>query len=318
MARLNHVVMLLVSLASARALAQGAPPAPAAPTGPTASTAPTAPTAPTMPTAPATPVSVAAQSKPEDHGPKQPKRGDFDAGGQVRLPNGPDEMGKFATYNWIAFDAKARYYLLDSVTVDATAPLAVIHPDMLPSGVHPKMFGGLAARFDAKLPKLLMMRPGTEVGLTMTLAYMHEGAMLFSDKDYPLFTGNFEPGFSGGLLLKVKLSSLLDFSLVPQWVIQDGKTVTGDSYTAVQIPTSLLIKLASVVQLSADLGVYTGPGYSFSGDGGGRITAGGSLTVKIGPILAHAGAGVASLLTGGEYPTIGDSMYIDLNVKYAK
>jgi hypothetical protein len=40
--------------------------------------------------------------------------------------------------------------------------------------------------------------------------------------------------------------------------------------------------------------------------------------VKIGPILAHAGAGVASLLTGGMYPTISDSVYIDVNAKYVK
>jgi hypothetical protein len=38
----------------------------------------------------------------------------------------------------------------------------------------------------------------------------------------------------------------------------------------------------------------------------------------LGPIITHAGAGVASLLTGGAYPTIRDSVYIDLNVKYAK
>lgn len=42
------------------------------------------------------------------------------------------------------------------------------------------------------------------------------------------------------------------------------------------------------------------------------------VPTAIGPILAHAGAGVASLLTGGAYPTIRDSFYVDLNVKYAK
>jgi hypothetical protein len=90
------------------------------------------------------------------------------------------------------------------------------------------------------------------------------------------------------------------------------------SHTAVQIPMALIIRLGSLVQASTDVGIYTGDGYHFSGDAGGRIAAGGSLTVKLGPILAHAGAGVASLLTGGEYPTIGDSVYIDVNVKYVK
>ena len=41
-----------------------------------------------------------------------------------------------------------------------------------------------------------------------------------------------------------------------------------------------------------------------------------SADLGIGPILAHAGAGVASLLTGGMYPTFSDSVYIDVNAKY--
>ena len=64
---------------------------------------------------------------------RQPKRGDFDAGGQVRLPSGPDDAGKFATYNWIAADLKGRYFLLDTVTVNGNIPLAVKKPDMLMS-----------------------------------------------------------------------------------------------------------------------------------------------------------------------------------------
>ena len=139
--------------------------------------------------------------------------------------------------------------------------------------------------------------------------------MLLSDKDFPLFTGDMKPGFAGALITKVKLSSLVDFSLLPAWVYQSG---SADSLSAVQIPMSLILKLGEPVKVSADLGIFTGDDYSFSGDNGGRIYAGGALDLKIGPILAHAGAGVASLLTGGAYPTISDSVYVDLNVKYAK
>ena len=60
---------------------------------------------------------------------QEPKRGDFDAGGQVRLPNGPDDAGEFATFNWVAFDVLGTYYLLDSVTVNGTAPLAILKPN---------------------------------------------------------------------------------------------------------------------------------------------------------------------------------------------
>jgi len=91
-----------------------------------------------------------------------------------------------------------------------------------------------------------------------------------------------------------------------------------DSHKAVQIPMSLIIKLGDAFKLSYDLGIYTGDGYSFGGSDGGRISTGGALDIKISKIAVHAGAGVASLLTGGPYPTISDSLYVDVNVKYVK
>lgn len=245
--------------------------------------------------------------------PKEPKRGDFDAGGQVRLPSGPDEMGQYATFNWVAVDVQGRYFLLDSVTVNGTMPLAIIKPDL--DGY--SMFGGATMSLEAKLPKSPLVPKKYEADLTLVLAgaYMREGAMLLSAKDFPAFTGDFQPGFIGGVHTRIKLSSLVDFKLSPMWVYQSG---TDDSLAAVQIPMSTVLALGDAVKLSADLGVFTGADYAFSGDDGGRIYAGGSLTVKLGPILAHAGAGFASLLTGPMYPTVGDSFYVDLNVKYAK
>jgi hypothetical protein len=278
------------------------------------------PPAPPAYPAPAMPpqASLQAPPAPAETGPRQPKRGDFDAGGQVRLPSGPDEMGAFATFNWVAFDLKGKYYLLDSVTASASMPLAIIKPDALMTGEHPSMFGGASVTLDAKLPKgpfASLMRYDTDVGLLLTGAYMREGAMLLSDKDYPLFVGDLQPGFSGGLRMKVKLGSLLDFSLVPVWVYQSG---TSDSTRAVQVPMSLALALGSLVKVSADLGVFTGDDYSLRTTHGGRIYAGGALDVKLGPILVHGGAGTASLLTGGIYPSVRDAFYLDLNVKFAK
>lgn len=272
------------------------------------------PASPTAATASTTAQPATAKPKSKEH-----QAGDFDAGGQLKLPSGPDDTGKFATYNWIAVDAKGTYYVAPTVTANFLAPIAVHHPDMLMDGESPKMFGGFRAYLEAKLPKLPTM-PGvpkndTEIGLGLTFGYMHDRAMLLSDKDYPLFVGNFHPGFKGELITRLKLSSLVDFSLVPAWVFQGGET---ESHAAVQVPMSLILKLGDLVQTAADLGVFTGDHYHFSGDAGGRIYAGGSLTVKIGPIQAHAGLGVASLLTGGLYPTIGDSVYVDLDVKYVK
>jgi len=248
---------------------------------------------------------------------KKPKRGDFDAGGQVRLPNGPDEMNQFATFNWVALDVVGRYFLLDSVTVDGKVPLAIIKPDALMTGEEPSMFGGASIGLTAKLPRMPFQPSAsqTEVGVVLTGAYMHEGAMLLSEKDYPRFVGDFQPGFSAGAIAKLKLSSLIDVATTPVFVYQSA---SAGALTAVQVPASANVRLGSLLQVSADAGVFTGDDFSFGGDDGGRISAGGSVTVKLGPILAHAGAGVASLLTGDLYPSVADSVYFDLNVKYAK
>jgi hypothetical protein len=292
--------------------------------GPTVGAPPAA--APATTPGPGESSAATAEKKQETAAPpakkKEPGRGDFDAGGQARFPSGPDETGgNFKSFNWVAVDARGRYYILDHVTADAIVPLAVKKPDSTMVGgamVDPKLFGGFLVRLEAKaaMPNLpIIAGKGTEAGISLTFGYMRERAMLLSEKDYPLFTGDLKPGFAGGVPIKVKLSSLVDFSLVPAWVYQSA---TLGSLTAVQVPMSLRLALGELVKVSADAGVFTGDDYSFSGSKGGRIAAGGALDVKIYKVIVHAGAGVASLLTGGVYPTIGDSVYVDLNVKYAK
>lgn len=261
---------------------------------------------------------VKAESTPEEgeKKPKEPKRGDFNAGGQVRLPNGPGDDGKYATFNWVAFDAKGRYYLLKYITVDGTIPFAVKKPDMA-LGQEPSIVGGISTRLEAKTPPigLPFVKEKSEVGVALGAAYMREGAMLLSDKDFPLFAGDFQPGFTAGVISRIRMGKVVDFNFNPQWVYQKG---TDESLGAVQIPLSLVVSVGDILKLGTDAGIYTGDDYKFGGDDGGRISTGVSLDVKIGKIITHAGVGFASLLTGGLYPTVKESMYIDLNVKFAK
>jgi hypothetical protein len=323
-----HRVVTLLCLASVNAFAQPfAEPPQAAPQpmqGAVPASAPMPTTDPSVGPAlggppPATD-GAADEPKADSAKQKEPKRGDFDAGAQARFPSGPDEAGTYESFNWVAADLKGRYFLLDQVFVDATIPLAVKKPDMAMIGgatVDPRLIGGITARLEAKvaMPKMPGIKHDTEAGLQLTLGYMREGAMLLAPTDFPLFAGDFKPGIATGLLVKVKLSTLVDFNLVPAWVYQSG---TMDSLTAVQIPMSLRLALGDVAKLSADLGIFTGDDYAFSGRNGGRISTGGALDLKVGPILVHAGAGVASLLSGGMYPSISESVYVDVNVKYAK
>jgi hypothetical protein len=102
---------------------------------------------------------------------KEPKAGDFNAGGQARFPSGPDEMGEFASFNWVAADLKGRYYLLKQITLDANVPLAVKKPDTVgPMGPEPSLFGGITLTLDARMqaPKMPGIKYDTVVGLNLT------------------------------------------------------------------------------------------------------------------------------------------------------
>lgn len=301
-----RVVVAALGLVAATAQAQELA---AADAGAVAPPAPAAPAA----AAPADP----GAAPPPKAGPRPPRRGDFDAGGQLRLPSGPDAMGAFASFNWVAVDAVGRYYLLDTVSVTGRAPLAIIHPDTVGGAVEPSMIGGVDVALRAALPKgpFAPTRYKTDVALTVSGAYARAGAMLLGPKDYPLFVGDFEPGLTAGLEARVALNSLVDFVTTPVWIYQRGDA---EAVSGVQLPMTAVVALGSLVKVSADVAINTGDDYAFGADDGGRIAAGGSLTVKLGPILTHVGAGTASLLPGGVYPTVKDGFYLDLDVKYAK
>lgn len=298
----------------------GDPAAPAPTPGPDAQPQPP----PAYPTyAPPTPYTG---EDPDAAAKKGPRRGSFDAGGKVRFPSGPDETGEYATWNWVAFDAIGRYFLLDGITVNGRIPFVVIKPDTaLVAGRQrgPGRVGGLEVRLDLMVPKAVMnMLPGaqtkkSEIGLTVTGAYAHDGALLLSERDFPLYTGGFHPGLVLGLVTKVKLGSVVDFNFLPVWTSQYGDD---DTKQGVQVPLDLTISLGSLVKVALELGVFTGDDYSLRARNGGRLPLGASLDVKIGKIIAHVGAGWASLITdpAGFYPTVGDSVYFDLNVKFAK
>ncbi len=268
------------------------------------------------PQPPPRPQPTPEQQAEEDARKKEPRQGDFDAGGQIRLPSGPDEDGEFATFNWIALDLEGRYHVFGPVAFVGYVPLAVWKPDTVAGGaIDPKLIGGgtLSLEVIMKTPKSGAYE--TKAGIVLTGGYMREGAMLLSKKDYPLFIGDFKPGFGIGLPMIVRLSSVFDLTMTPAYVHQSG---TEEGLDAFQLPTSTVVKLGDLAKLGADLGIYTGDDFSFRGSNGGRTSLGASLEVKIGSIVAHAGTGFASLQTGGLYPSVRDSLYVDLDVKYAK
>jgi hypothetical protein len=268
--------------------------------------------------------SASAQAQPapekdphqDEDRPKEPKQGDFDAGGQVRLPSGPDEDGEFATFHWVALDLEGRYHVFGPLAFVGRVPLAVWRPDTIGGGaIDPSFFGGMTLSLEAIMDVPRAGPYETRAGIVLTGGFMRVGAMLLSAKDYPLFVGDFKPGFGVGLPMLVRLSSVFDLSLTPTYVHQAG---TDEGIDALQLPLSVILEVGSLAKLSADAGVYTGDDFSFRGSNGGRTSLGGSLAVKIGHIALLAGAGLASVQTGGLYPGARESLYIDLDVKYEK
>ncbi len=258
---------------------------------------------PGTPAAPAPAPSASASEPPPSDDPDA--KGKFNAGAQARFPSGPNNEGKFGSFNWIAVDGKGRYNVTDFLNTQLNAPFAVKKPDMPAPLPEASVIGGFTGRAELGIGKTL--------GLGATLGFMRDGAFLLSEKDYPYFHGPFRFGTAVGPYLRLDMFGL-QVTLLPSVVWQAG---TG---TAGQLPLTAVLKLGSLLELAADAGVFTGPQLKLGAADGGRIYAGGSVTLKIGPIVLHAGAGVASLLTDpmGVYPPIKGSIYYDVNVKYAK
>ena len=258
----------------------------------------------------ATVTSPGGQAEPasEPDAAKKQGKGSFDAGGQLRFPSGPDEMGQFGTFNWVALDLKGRYFITDGVTVTGTIPLAPVKQG------DAEVFGGFTVRPDVSL--------GGMLGVGLTLGMLRERAMLLSEKDAPIYLGDLKFGVGVGPYMKIKKFGL-DLNVAPSVVYQAGSDdgMGGNTaVTAIQVPAAAAVSVGKMLKASVEVGLYTGDDFKLGAADGGRIALGAAVDIKLGKIIAHLGAGVASLITdpAGAYPSISDSIYIDLNAKFAK
>ena len=129
-------------------------------------------------------------------------------------------------------------------------------------------------------------------------------------------------GVGVGPYVKVKKFGL-DLAAAPSVVYQAGSDDGMGGNTAVtglQLPIAASVAVGKMLKVSVEAGVYTGDDFKLGAADDGRIALGAAVDIKLGKIIAHVGAGVASLITdpAGAYPSISDSIYIDLNAKFAK
>lgn len=230
-------------------------------------------------------------------------QGKFNAGARVRFPNGPDEMGEFKTFNWVAVDLQGRYNLTNLISTYLTVPLAVKHPDGA------KTFGGVTGRIELLL--------GASVGAGVTVGMLRERAFLLSDKDYPAYVGDLKFGTALGPIVRLK-TSVVNLRLEPSFVYQ----ATDPTTTGFQLPVVAMIRLGDMLKVSGDIGLYSGDDFKVAASDGGRLGVGAAVDIKVGSIGLHLGTGLASLLTSDEmgalYPSVGKSLYFDVSLKYMK
>lgn len=236
--------------------------------------------------------------------------GKFNAGLKVRFPSGPDDMGEFGTFNFVAVDLHGKYNVTSMIGVGGTLLTAPVKPEGY------SIFGGFMARPELRL--------GQTIGAFVDVGFLKAGAVLLSDKDYPAYVedADYEAAARVGPWIKLK-ANVVYLSFQPQVVYQakGGGEMGDESILGAQVPINAMLRAGEALKVSADLGIYTGDDFKMGAKDGGRIAIGAAVDIKVGHIAIHLGTGLASLLTsdeGGLYPSIGKSLYFDVNAKYVK
>ncbi len=268
--------------------------------------------------------SARAQDEDEDAtaeaGPaEESQKGKVDAGGKLRFPSGPDDMGDFGLFNWIALDLRAQYGVSDSVSAGLYVPLAVMKPDL--GDASGETFGGVLGEAVLHLGKVLGVH--TQIGM------MQRTGWLLSQYDYPYYFGDMKFGLKLGPALdarvaafgsKLELSAGLDVVLAFSAATD---TDTGDDkmLLAAQIPVAAMVQLSDLLKVGLTAGVYTGQDIKLGAEDGGRIPLSAAASLRTGPVIFDLGLGFASLVTsdemGSAYPGLMDSLTIGLNARWA-
>ena len=235
--------------------------------------------------------------------------GKFNAGFKVRMPKGPGDDGEYAQFKWIGVDLTGKYNVTDAIGVGGTIYTAPVKPDV----GDPKVFGGFMLRPELRL--------GSTIGAFVDIGFMTYGAVLLSEKDIPFYAGDYEFASRIGPWVKFK-ANVVNLSILPAVVFQNGSP---EKIAGFQLPVNAMLRAGEMLKVSADLGIYSGDDFKIGADDGGRIAIGAAVDVKVSTIALHLGVGLNSLLTSDSpspgafaYPSIGDSLYIDLALKYVK
>lgn len=227
--------------------------------------------------------------------------GHFAAGVRLHLASGPDGT-EYKSLNFAELDLQARYNVSDLFTTYLNIPLSVKHPDGF------ETIGGGTVRGELKL--------GSTFAVGATVGMLRDGAFLLSEKDFPAWVGDLKFGTALGPSLRLKAGAAY-LRIDPSFVYQ---TSDADANTGFQLPVTATLRVARMLRVSGDIGLYSGDDFKVSPSDGGRLGVGAAVDVQISSIALHLGAGFASLMTddAGLYPSVGKSLFFDVALKYVK
>lgn len=227
--------------------------------------------------------------------------GHYAAGLKVMVGSGLDD-----TFNFIGIEPHGHYNVTDAIRVGARLPLSVSQPDGFTN------LGGLMARAEIKL--------GATIGVFAEAGFLKYGAVLESEQDSMAYLDGDEVDYGFATRLGIAIHGKAGptyLHVEPAFVYQSGDP---EAITGAQLPVTALFRAGSTAQAGIMAGLYTGDDFELGAEHEGRLAVGLVAHLHVSKIQLGLGAGFSSLLTEdeGRYTSVGKSLYVMVNLEYAK
>lgn len=260
-------------------------------------------------------MTMGAYPMEEVHRPIQLMAGQIEAGADVGLPSGPDDMGEFGIGNWIGLRLRADYGITDKIQAGVRIPLALVKPDV---PIFPfETLGGFIAEGMYSIIPMLSAR--------VNVGFANAGAMGLNPYAFPFYfdADGMQLGFAFGVSFKKEFGGNLALTADPTLVLHMD-VAAGDTgpemLQVLQIPVGLQFQVQPALAVGLRTGLYSAHEFKFGASDGGTLplVLEGQYTLMAGMLDLGAQFGFASVLTddAGLYESIGDTLFIGLSATW--
>lgn len=193
-------------------------------------------------------------------------KGQLEAGIDVSVPKGPDEMGEPALGAWLGFTIRGDYAVNEKIQAGASIPIVLVKPDFgLSDG--PKTVGGVQLNGQYSVMDMLSARVVLGYGSPSL-----EGVNRFG---VPAYAGDMQLAFGAGAAFKKKVADKIAVSADPllYFQIDGGQNDMGEQEMLMVFGLPIAGHYQVMPELVATLrtGFNTGHKFKTSGDDGASI-----------------------------------------------